>query len=707
VSYIIGVDIGGTFTDAVAIGERGRVITGKAPTTAHRLGEGLIESVRDAASCLEVTLEELLAQTSVFRFSGTTAINALLTRSGARTGLITTSGFEDTLDVGRGMSAWLGLNQNQIRRAYRQQRPASIVPRSLVRGVHERIDRDGRQVVALDLEEVRAAAADLVKAGVESLAICFLWAVRNPEHERQAKDAVLALYPDLFVCAAHEVASNLGEYERFNTAVINAYIGPRLTASLNELESLLRSNGFAGQLLVGQSDGGALYADETVPVYTMQSGPAGGVIASRSEGQLLEHSNIITADVGGTSFDVGIVADGSWIVWRHPIVDRYSVGFPMIEVESVGAGGGSIAWIDEGGALNVGPQSAGARPGPACYGRGGTLPTVTDAAAVLGYFDPEYFFGGRSPLRLDLARQALQDVASRLDMDVAHAAAGIFEVANAHMATLVFRCVVSHGYDPRDFVLYAYGGGGAMHAAFYAAELSVAEVVVPALAGTFSALGVATAPVLHSARQFDFAQMPISAERFNANLQKLEARVFERLERDHIPESRQAIVYALEMRYGLQVNTVKVPIPRKRYDDTDIQAVNELFDELYERLYGAGSAYTEAGRYVTSFTVEGYGYLPAPERLLQDVGQADATAGRVGFRDAWFGGSYVRTAIYRLDRLTAGNRLRGAAIIEAPHTTIVVPPTHQAYVDGYGNVRLTALNTEAHVASIAREGAVA
>lgn len=687
--YIIGVDTGGTFTDAVAIDDSGQVVTGKAPTTPDRLVEGVLQSVEDAAAQLDVSADDMLRQTTVFRFSGTTAINALITRAGAKTGLITTRGFEDTIEIGRGVSAWAGLNIEEIRHAYKQRKPDPLVPKPLIRSINERVDEGGNEVVPLDVEGVRDAARSLMDDGVESIAVCFLWAVRNGDHERRAREAIVEMYPDLYVCTSHEVASYLGEYERFITAVVNAYVAPRLSDSLAELERILQGRGFGGELLVGQSDGGALYTGEAIPAYTLQSGPAAGVIASKGEGDLLDFDNIITADVGGTSFDVGLVADGAWIVAREPVVARYHVGFPMIDVESVGAGGGSIAWIDEGGALNVGPQSAGASPGPASYGLGGESPTVTDAAVVLGYLNPDYFLGGKTRLRADLARQAIEKLADRLGMDTPRAAAGIFAIANAHMSALVSGRVVSHGYDPRDFILFAYGGAGAMHSAFYAAEMGVREVVVPGLAGTFSALGVATAPLLHGARFHDFAPMPMPADRFNENLERLEREVAENLDRDQVPEERRDIVYGLEMRYGVQVNTVRVPIARKTYDDAGIEEINTLFDELYEQLYGRGSAFTDAGRFVTSFVVEGYGILPTPERARDERTGTDASDARVGLREAYFSGSYVPTDVYRLDRLSPGNAVRGPAIVEAAHTTVVVPPEYEARLDHYRNVHVT------------------
>jgi len=438
-------------------------------------------------------------------------------------------------------------------------------------------------------------------------------------------------------------------------------------------------------LLIAQADGGALYPSETKPVYTLQSGPAGGVIASAQEGEKLEHPNVITTDVGGTSFDVGLVADGSWIRAREPSIGRFRMSLPMIEVESIGAAGGSLAWVDELGILHVGPKSAGANPGPVCYGNGGEIATLTDANVILGYLNPEYFLDGRMSLHRDKAVEAVGKVAKELDMSVEEAAAGIFTVANAQMASLLRQRVLARGYDPRDFALFAYGGGGAIHSPFYAAELGVKEVVVPALAGTFSAYGVAVSPLLHTATHYDFVQMPTDGAVFDSHLQRLEAEVHKKLDADNVPASERSVVYSVEMKYGSQVHTVRLEIPTQRYNDANIGEVLTQFNETYDRLFGKGAGFADAGSYLTSIIVEGYGTLNTPERGHVAASDGDAV---VSQRKVYFDGAYMDTDIHRYTGLNPGSVVHGPAVIEAPRTTIVLPPQKVARLDDFGNVRI-------------------
>jgi N-methylhydantoinase A len=529
----------------------------------------------------------------------------------------------------------------------------------------------------------------LVDKGVEAIAICFLWSVRNADHEARAAEIVREAFPSLFVSVSHDVAPTAGEYERFITAAIDAYVGPRLATFLARLDEALRDNGFTGELLVSQSDGASLYANETKPAYTLQSGPAAGIIASKTEGDLLGYPNIVTADVGGTSFDVGLVADGQWVSAHEPVVDSFHVSFPMIEVESIGAGGGSIAWRDEGGALVVGPQSAGSEPGPACYGRGGTQPTVTDAAVVLGYINPDAFLGGRLTLDPSLAERAVGELADSIGLDLISTASGIFEIANTHMSSLVTRRVLSRGYDPRDFVLFTYGGAGPVHAAFYASEIGVSKVVVPALAGTFSALGVAAGPMHHSARSTEFAAMPMPVEAFNAQFDDLAQAVSKRLERDTSDPAKRRLTFGVDMRYGVQVHTVRLPLEAKRFEERDIDEASEAFDALYERLFGRGSGFVDAGRYVTGFVVDGFADAPVPDRAggVSVVTDAEAPS-HVGERQAYFNGEMTTTAVHHYERMAVGETVHGPAVLDAPTTTIVVPPGHEAFLDEFRNVHI-------------------
>jgi N-methylhydantoinase A len=691
VDYLIGVDTGGTFTDAVVLDDSGATWSGKAPTTPDDLTEGLLASLDDAAAQVGVELEALLGQTRVFRYSGTTATNALLTHSGVPTGVLITRGFEDTLHVGRGMAAWAGLTEEEVRRAYHQRKPEPLVPKRLVKGVDERIDFSGTVVVALDRDGVLQAARDLVAEGVEAIAACFMWSVRNPEHENEAREVIHAEYPQLAVHCSHEVAPAVGEYERFITAAADACVGPVLRNFLDRLEGRLGERGFDGQLLIAQADGGTLYAAETRPVQTLQSGPAGGVLAAAREGSQLGLSNVIATDVGGTSFDVGLVAEGALMRARDPVIGRLRLSLPMIEVESIGAGGGSLAWADELGVLHVGPKSAGARPGPAAYGRGGTEPTVTDADVILGYLNPEYFLDGKMELHPELAEEAVAKLGERVGLDAVATAAGIFEIANHHMAGLIRRRVLARGFDPREFTLFSYGGAGAIHSAFYGAESGVSEVIVPALAGTFSALGVATAPLLHSARATEFTAMPMDADAFNESLARLRADVVSRLDRDAVAEADRSLVYGVDMRYGSQVHTVRLEIPAADYDDAAVGEVCDSFDATYERLYGKGSAFSAVGRFLTGFFVEGYGSLPVPERAAHSLNGSRADGALSGVREAYFGGSFVPTNVYRYSGLEPGSKLIAPAIVEAPQTTIVIPPGCSARVDEYRNVRIGGL----------------
>jgi N-methylhydantoinase A len=686
--HLIGVDTGGTFTDAVVLGADGRTWAGKAPTTPDDLTNGLMGALSDAAGQMGASLEGLLAATRVFRYSGTTATNALLTRSGVPTGVITTAGFEDTLHVGRGMSAWAGLSEAEVRRAYRHRKPPDLVPKRRIRGITERVDHSGAEVVALDETGVLEAARALAADGVEAIAVCFMWSIRNSSHEQRAREVIEDALPGVGVRCSHEVAPAVGEYERFMTCAADAYLGPVLTSFIDRLGERLVERGFQGQLLIAQADGGTLYASEVRPVHTLHSGPAGGVIAAAHDGGQLGLADVITTDVGGTSFDVGLVVGGKLARARDPVVGRLRLSVPMIEVESIGAGGGSVAWGDELGVLHVGPESAGADPGPAAYGRGGTHATVTDADLLLGYLNPDYFLNGRMVLHRDRAEDAIGRLAEQVGLGVLETAAGIFEIANHHMAGLIRRRVLGRGFDPRQFTLFAYGGAGGVHCAFYGAESGVAEVIVPALAGTFSALGVATAPLLHSARGTEFMPMPMAAHPFNSSLEMLREQVVARLERDGVHERDRSLVHGIEMRYGSQVHTVRMEIPAGVYDDAGVGALCTRFDETYEQLFGRGSAFADAGRFLTGFFVEGYGRLPVPVRASRSRGATSADTALVGVREAYFDGGLIGANVYRYSRLGPGAELVAPAIVEAPQTTIVVPPGRSAQVDEYGNVRI-------------------
>jgi N-methylhydantoinase A len=508
-------------------------------------------------------------------------------------------------------------------------------------------------------------------------------------HEKEIKKVLSETSHQIYSSFSHELVPTLGEYARTNTTIIDSYVGPEVKKFLTSLDELLARKKLKHPMLVMQAHGGCAYGRETRPFSTIGSGPAAGVIASKYIGGLMGRENIITADVGGTSFDISLLVKGLLTYAREPVVARFPVSFPMVDVVSIGAGGGSIAWIDPlTGLLRVGPHSAGGQPGPACYGFGGTEPTVTDADLVLGYLNPDYFLGGKMKLYPDKAHQAIGGLAGQLGWDVITTAGGIYDIVNAQMADLVRSATIERGYNPREFSLFSYGGNGPMHAAVYGAELGVSEIVIPSVASTFSALGLATSDILHSHRMFHFGPMPMDPHRFNKNFETLEKMANEELDRDGVKVDERIFKYAVDMRWGTQYYTLRMPVERKTYDARAVEALCTQFDKLYDSLYGKGSAYTPSGRFVTAFMVDGISKIPKPTLSKHESKGADASRALKGKREVFFRvyNEYRPTNIYEYAKLEAGNLIPGPAIIEATQTTIVIPPERKATADEYLNV---------------------
>ena len=499
--YRIGVDIGGTFTDCVVADEQGSRTVSKAPTTPGSLQDGVLEAVAVNAEQLGLTRPELLAATELFVHGTTQATNAMLTRTGARTGLITTKGHEDAIIIGKVYAKVAGLPERDLVHSSRLRKPDPIVPRSLIRGVTERIDRDGDVIVALQEHEVLAAIDSLLAEGVEAIAVSLLWSFVNDSHERRIKELLSERAGGIFTAYSHEVAPVLGEYERTATTAITAYVGPKVVGYLERLESVLREEGLVPPLLVMQASGGLTSVLDAAqrPIVTLDSGPTGGILGCQHLGRLYGEPNVICTDVGGTSFDVGLILRGEVPLEVEPVVAQYSLRMPKVLVHSIGSGGGSIAWLDEGGLLRVGPQSAGSRPGPACYGAGGTEPTVTDADLVLGYLDADNFLGGRMRLDRDLALRALAALGEKLGMEPEEVAVGVFRIINSQMADLIRKSTIEQGHDPRECVLVAYGGAGPTHAVFYGHEIGSKAILVLADSTVFSAEGMLTCDITHTA----------------------------------------------------------------------------------------------------------------------------------------------------------------------------------------------------------------
>ncbi|HEY7623535.1 MAG TPA: hydantoinase/oxoprolinase family protein, partial [Candidatus Limnocylindria bacterium] len=632
-----------------------------------------------------------------FGHGTTVATNALLTHTGSVTGIMTTRGHEDAVFMGRIKQKIAGLDEDQIHDFLLHDKAVpGIVPRKLIKGLNERIDHKGAVVVKLSDEEVRTAARELVDAGCDAIAVSLLWSYMNPSHERRVRDLIRERHPNVAVSISSEIAPVLGEYERTASTMVNAYLTRKVDGYITALAERLRKAGFKNQLMVMLSNGGASPSDAARQraAYLLASGPAGGVIGARNFGQVLGHPNVLTTDVGGTSFDVGLVVDGQPEYAREPLFDKYHLSFPMIDVVSIGSGGGSIAWIDKAGFLKVGPQSAGAEPGPACYGRGGAEPTVTDANVVLGRIDPGYFLGGTWKLDPALAAKAIREkVAAPLGLGLEEAAIGIIDILDARMADLVRRVTIGRGLDPRNFALLAIGGAGPLHVGAYAKDVGVKAVIVPTYASEFSALAIATSEMLVVNKVSSPMVGPFKAGAVSD--------IFTRLEKDAVDQLRRAgaasdgdgdlvMLRAADMKYKGQIHDVSVPVPVGAYDDSSAVAMADRFHERYEARYGKGTTNKNAPIEAMSFEVR-VAAKGQPLRLARakpTAGEAKASRGkrRVYFRATK---GFHETPIYDREALQPGQAVDGPAVIEAPDTTMLVHPGQSVRMDEYRNLTLS------------------
>lgn len=692
--YVIGVDTGGTFTDVTLLKPNGELVTGKAATTPGDFSVGVMNAVGEIAGQMGLSVEELLARTAFFKHGTTVATNALITRSGAKVGFITTRGFEDTTLIMRAIGRVDGLPEEEVRHVAYVTKPEPLVPRERIRGVTERIDYQGQVIVPLQIAEVDRAVRELVEdEGCDAIAVSFLHAWANPAHENAVRARVRELYPDgrLFCSFGSDLAQVAGEYARANTAIVNSFVGPTVERYLSDLERKLRAAGLRGPFLVMQGNGGVTGREQSTPIGNLQSGPAGGMIASAYMAALLGHNKVLTTDMGGTSFDVSLIIDGAWRYAEEPIFDRWRILQPIAEIESIGAGGGTIARVDPvTGRLLVGPQSAGARPGPVCYDEGGEQVTVTDVDVLLGYIDPDYFLGGRKRLNRAKAEQAVRErLAEPLGLDVTEAAAGVYEIINNKMSDLIRRQIVKSGYLPEDFVLYAFGGAGPVHAVGFARELGIREIYVFPTSPVFSAFGVAAADIIHSRVVTYHARMPADPAVLNERLATLESELLALMRAEGFRAEQVTFRRFVSMRFRRQTFGVELALPWDRFDVARVAELGRLFEAKYEDLYGSGAGFAEAGMELDTLRVDAVGPVAKPVLTPAPLRGGDVGAMRKGTRPAYFEGRYVDTAVYDYGQLEPGQALAGPAIVEAPLTTIVVPPGYRARVDVYHNLVVT------------------
>ena len=689
-SYLVGTDIGGTFTDLVMLSDAGEVTIVKSPTTPEDRTQGVLDAFEVAAEQLAIPSDEFIRDLEYFAHGTTAATNAFIERKGAKTGLITTRGFSDVLAIQRCQASWAGMLDHEIAHYAARTTPIPIVPRDLIEEVDERVDYKGRVVVPLDESRAREAVRRLVEQGVEAIAIMLLWSFRNPEHERRLEAIVRGVAPEMFVTLSSTLLPILGEYERVSTTAVNSYLGPVIHRYVSGLERAVRAPGYDGPISIMESGGGVLPAEEAAfqAANLLTSGPAGGVLASQKLGELLGIGNIITTDMGGTSFDVGLIVDGQPVLQNVREVGRFHVALPSIQVTAIGAGGGSIARIHAG-HLTVGPESAGSVPGPACYGRGGEDPTITDADVVLGIIDAEYFLGGTMSIDRDKAERAVRrHIAEPLGMEVQEAAAGIREVANNQMADLLRRVTTWSGHDPRDFTIFAYGGAGATHAHQYGAIAGIWRVVVPSTAAGHSAFGAVTADRHrsfslayghHTPPRFRRASEHVDLSELNRGFEQLEAQCRDALGAD------ARIERLLGMRFRQQVHEIAVPVPGGALAARNVDDVVDRFQERYERLYGEGSALRGSGVEFTTLRTEA---LVPVARRRASPGALRGGAPEPGARRSvyFYGTGLTDTPIYRSEGLWPGAAIAGPAIVEHPDTTVVVGIGQRLEVEAYGNM---------------------
>ena len=681
----IAADVGGTFTDFVTSDDSGRIDLSKSSTTPGRIADGIFAGLQDIAARRGQNLNTLLADCDSLAIGTTVATNAILENKAAKTALLCTQGFRDTLLIREGGKT----DSYNIYIDY----PDPYIPRYLSFGVAERINAEGGVETPLDASAVRAAIAQMKAWNVEAVAVALIWSIANPAHELRIGEILQTEWPGIPFSLSHQVSPSLREYRRFSATAIDASLKPVVERNIAEIEARLQSHRFGGVLTFVTSNGGRTATAEILakPVYLCLSGPSAaphaGTVLARAAGETA--GNIITIDMGGTSFDVSITTGWDTPMHREGNIGGHMFGVPAVDVRTIGAGGGSIARVDDGGFIHVGPHSAGARPGPACYGRGGTLPTVTDANVVLGLIEPTHFADGQIHLAPEAARQAVQDhVAAKLDMELHEAASLITLTVEQNMVAAIEEITIRRGVDPREFLLVAGGSAAGLHAAAIARELGMARVLVPGPAGVLSAYGIATGdvrfgfarPLFANSARFDFTAV-------NAVLADLEADGTAYLDRMRVPADRRAFQLTAEARYAGQVWQLTLPLLKTRVaDEADLAALLEAFHALHEQTYA----------------VRADDPVEFTEWNLLAIGRADAFGGGEArvvrpmapqSRSAFIksAGGMIELPVHDLAGLPPGTRLPGPALVESSLTVVLLPSDAVATITGDGGVLIDLL----------------
>lgn len=690
----IDVDIGGTFTDAL-INWEGTIVSAKTPTTGYNLSVGFIRAVEDAARQLDLDVQTLLSQTAIIRYSTTIAMNKLIERKGSPLGLITTRGFEDTIIVGKGAQWADGLSVRERRNVARAQRPEPIIPRSMTVGVRERIDSFGSIVCPLDEEDVREKIAILVDRGARGFVVSLLWSYSNPTHERKIRSIVRDMFPECFlgtlpVFLSSEVLPKRYEYTRTVTTMLNAYLHQAMWEELLGMSEELRNRGYNRSLMMVHNNGGMAEVFKTAAVQTYSGGPVAGLLGAAHLGRQLSIQDLIVADMGGTSFDMSLIEGGMPRAHlAEPLIDRWRVGIAMLETQSIGAGGGSIAWLNHtvGQKVEVGPHSASAIPGPAAYDMGGQEPTVTDADLVLGYLNPQYFHGGQLQLSSDMARRAIEKrISGPLGISVEEGAMMIRQIIDAKMGYNLFKETALKGYDARNLALIACGGAGPTHCCGFGEFAQVKKIITFPFSPVFCAFGSSNMDIRHSYEKSSRIQLLAPGGKdwlndyhvFNSVVDELKERAFTDLRGGSFERADLVFELTLDMKFGGQLNSKRTQSPSlylKGQDD--VLLLYNRFCEEYSRAYSKISLFPAGGVEIHNFLLhviicrEKYDLHCYPL-----VGEIPSERSRKGNRQVYWrqNQGFCQTPLYEEKFIEPGNVIHGPAIIEAPHTTTVIPP---------------------------------
>ena len=679
-TFRVAIDTGGTFTDSISVDEKGNLVAAKTLTVPRNLAQGTINAIEALAKRNHLARRQFLEKVETIVHGTTQGTNVIITRSGPKLGILATEGHADVLQLRR-------VIRDNIY-DWRKPFPEPLVPGYLRVGVKERVNSTGDVVTPLDEASVHRAVAYLKRMKVESIVVALLWSFLYPEHERRIRDIINKKFPKAHVTLSNEILPAIGEFERTSTAVINAYTAPSTAIYIRTLTDFLDKEGFKGQFLFTQINGGVETAEIGIenPATLATSGPAAGPSAALSVGRLHRSRDLLSIDMGGTSFDIAIVDKGKFITKTESLIADHRFSLPIIDVDSIGAGGGSIAWFDATNTLRVGPKSAGADPGPACYGLGGKNATVTDADVILGYISPDFFLGGEMKLRKDLAEKSVGKIARKLHMSTVEAAAAIYKVSNSVMADGVSHTFTKRGYDPRLFSLVAGGACGPTCALKIAQELNISKVIIPKYSPIYCAFGMLDVDLIHDFTRF------YHADKNNLNLKELKrlysemkAEGLKVLRREGIPEKDRLLERTMRVKYWGQFRDVEVSWPDGPITKANLSNGEANFHRRHKELYGSSDK--DYPIEFMGFGLRAIGRMPKLRLKKLDRGSKNPQQAKKGERDAYFEEKrgFFRTKIYDGDKLLNGNELKGPCIVEERMTNIVIPPKFKLMVDQYGN----------------------